>query len=423
MKVADVMHTTLFSVTEETPIKEVARLIFTIGISGVPVLKGKKLIGIITEHDILSRMYPTIEELMEDYVHVKDFEKMEERLVSLLETPVKNIMNSQVTTGTVDLPLMEAQSTMLVRQFSRLPIVDKENNLIGIVSQGDIFRQLLKKEIPKIEKERYAGFIAKYYDPLVNWGKRFAYEFPVLLKLFKEKNIKSVIDLGAWTGEYAIGLLKKGNLNKILGLDHNEIMIKVSEEKKVALPANIRKKINFMLTDFTDFSKRINEKYDAVISMGNAFPYIPARLEQLFEEISKILRDKNAVVVLQILNFEKIIKTQNRLLDFTIQKSKTAENKETLAVEFFDKGDKDCLTHHVIIFESDGKNWIYQGTTSIPVCYPEKNQLEKIFKKYGFKEISFSGSMGEYQGEYGELSFTDKFDPLKSDWLNVVAIR
>lgn len=422
MKVADIMRKSLISVSEETPIKDVVRLIFNLGISGVPVVKGKKLLGIVTEQDILSKMYPSLQELTEDYVHARDFESMEKNILDNLETPVRKIMNKKVKTISPSTPIMNAQSLMLVNQFSKLPVVDKNKNLIGIVSQGDIFRQLIKSEIPRLEKEKYAEFIGRYYDDMVNWKARLEDEVPILIKLFQEEQINSILDLGVWTGEYTIALAKAGKV-KITGLDHNRNMIDMSNKKRDKLSSEIKKSVDFMLTDFKDFPEKLNKKYDAAVCMGGSLPYFPVPLDELLINTTKSLRDKNAILVLQVLNFEKILNSKKRLLDFKIQKSKDGLHKEHLFIEFFEKKDKKSLLHHVIVFDYDGLNWIYKGITTIDIAYIIKEDLEKALKKAGFKDISFSGNMGEYQGEFGRLSFTEKFDPKESDWLNVVAKR
>lgn len=421
MKVSEVMQKSVFSVSEDTPLKEVGRMIFSLGIAGVPVVKGTKLVGIVTEQDILSKMFPSMQDLVEDYVHARDFEAMEKNLMDLLKTPVSKIMKKNITTIKPDTSLMEAQSLMLVNKFSRLPIVDKKNNLLGIISQGDIIRRLLRNEIPKLEQERYAGFIAKYYDLMIDWNKRFNNEFPVLFKLFRQEKIKTVIDAGAWTGEYTIGLVKRGI--KVLGLDSNPIMVTLSKEKKKKLPRDINEHVQFELTDFKDLASKISEKFDAAISMGNALPYVAVPLIQLFKELLQVLRDKNGVAILQLMNFEKILKRKDRMLSFKIQKSNKNSIKEHLFIEFFDKKSKDWLLHNVIIFDSDGENWLYKGKTTIPIRYIRKNDIERILKKAGFKKMMFSGNAGEYQGDYGRLSFETPFDPVESDWLNVVAKR
>ncbi len=204
MKVQDIMRRSIITISEDTPVKEIGRLIFSLGIAGLPVVKDKKLIGIVTEKDILARFHPSIQEYMEDPVHASDFEEMEERLGEFLNAPAKDIMSKNPVTITLQTPLIKAHSLMVLNKISRLPIVDKNMEILGIVSQGDIFRQLVKKEIPALEKERYAGFIARYYDLMVNWKKRFAGEFPALLKLFKKEKVKTVLDVGVWTGEYTI---------------------------------------------------------------------------------------------------------------------------------------------------------------------------------------------------------------------------
>jgi len=153
MTIASIMQKSVLSVTEKTSIHEVANIIFTKHISGLPVLKGKKLVGIVTEEDILSHLYPTIQDLIEDYAHMHDFDWMEENFHELLSFPVSKIMIKSVKTVTPETHIMKAQAMMLSHSYSRLPVVDKKGHLLGIVSQGDVFRYLLKKELVKKPKK------------------------------------------------------------------------------------------------------------------------------------------------------------------------------------------------------------------------------------------------------------------------------
>lgn len=421
MKVSDIMQRSVINIDEDTPVKEVARIIFSLGFGGIPVLRGSKLVGIITEQDILHKMYPTIEELVEDYVHVSNFEQMEKNIGALMDMSTKNLMTKNVKTVTASTPLMEAQSIMLNNEFSRLPVVDEDDNLVGIISQGDIFRHILKEEIPNLERERYASFIAEHYDAMVNWEKRFEYELPILGRIFRKEKVSSILDLGVWTGEYTLGLAKTGKFT-IVGFDHNKSMIDMAKKKKERLADASRKNVEFVLSDFTDIQSALNSKFDAVISMGNALPYIPVPLNTLMKDVSGFLRPKNAVVVFQILNFEKILHTRSRLLSFIIKKQ-PKEAKEHLFIEFFDRRKRGWLTHNVLVFESLGESWIFKGTTSIPIRDIRMEEIDEVLKKNGFKHIVYSGNRGEYQGEYGQLSFKDPFMPLESDWLNVIAKR
>lgn len=420
MKVSDVMNKYVVSVSENTPLKEIGRLIFSLGISGVPVLKGKKLVGIVTEQDILSHMFPTMKDIVEDYSKARDFEGMEKRMVELLDNPASKLMNKKVTTITSDMSLMKAQSMMLINNFSRLPIVDKNKNLIGIVSQGDIFRQLIKNEIPRIEKDKYADFIASYYDSMIDWNKRIKFESGALLKLFKKEKATNILDLGVWTGEHTIQMVKKTGNISYLGLDHNPTMIKMSIDKIRNSSENIKKNVKFLLTNFDDFDSKIKQKYDIAICMGGSLPYIPLPISKLMKNVKNVLREKNPLIILQILNFDKILNSGDNLLDFKIQELR---GEKHLFIEFFEKLNAKKLLHHVILFDHDGINWIYKGITTIDIYNYSLKDIKNALKKAGFKKISFFGNKGEYQGEYGKLSFTDKFDLKESDWLNVVAKR
>ncbi|MCL4352916.1 CBS domain-containing protein [Patescibacteria group bacterium] len=422
MKLLEIMQKTVVTVSPDQKIKEVARIIFNLGISGVPVVKGGKLIGIVTEQDILIKLYPSMQDLIEDYVHAKSFEAMEHNLKNIFDMSIKELMNEQVISVSPNVSLMEAQSKMLINRVSRLPVIDAKGHLLGIVSQGDIFRQLIKNELPKLETQSYASFVARYYNLMVNWGKRLNYEFPVLLNLLKTNNAQSILDIGVWTGRYTLELAKKTNY-KILGLDHNEIMVDIANKERNKLASQYKKRVDFMLTDFTNFSDKISRKFDAAICMGNSLPYIPVSLKTLFKQIYQLLDKKNGIFIIQTLNLEKLLIKKDRLLNFKIQKSRTNDEKEHLLMEFFDRKAGNILFHHTVIFDSDGENWIFKGITTIKIHYITDRILLQALKESGFNKISIAGNMGEYQGEYGKLSFTNKFDRLESDWLNAVAER
>ncbi len=418
MKVANVMQAVVTTTTKDAPMKEVGRSIFSLGLSGIPVVDGTKIIGIVTEKDILSRIYPSIEELMDDYIHLRDFEKMEKRMSEMLNTPVAEIMNRKPTIISPDDPIMKAQSLMLINNFSHLPVVDKNKNLIGIVSQGDIFRRLIRSEIPRLEREKYADFIETHFDSMIDWNERKKREISAISTLFNKKSVKNVLELGVWTGEYTVELAKTGKYH-ILGIDHNPTMINLCNRKREKLSAKNKKLLKFLLTDYKNFSS-INEKYDAVISVGNGLAYIPESPNRVLSSIAKKMSDKS-IIILQVLNFEKILENKGRLLRFEITGSKKEQEKKDLYIEFFEKKDSKTLIHNLIFFANDGKNWLYKGITSMEINYINETILKNALIKVGFKKISFNSGMGKYKGDYYELDFAKKFDKKESDWLIVVA--
>lgn len=149
MKVSEIMNKKVAVATPEMSVLDAAKLIFKYRHTGLPVVTGKnkKLVGFITDQDILSQCFPSIKEYVEDVVHARDFTAMEKKLKEIMRIKVKDIMNPDVISIHQDSPVLQAESLMKVKDIARLPIVDKKGNLIGILTKRDIFRALVGKVI------------------------------------------------------------------------------------------------------------------------------------------------------------------------------------------------------------------------------------------------------------------------------------
>lgn len=149
MKVRDIFQEKVDSITPDATLLDAARVIFGHNHKGVPVVsaRGKKLIGFITEQDILSQLFPSIKDVIEDYAHSRDFEAMEKKVKTVLIKKVKEVMSKKISSIRVDEPILAAESIMKLKDISRLPVVDDKGNLIGIVTKGDIFRALVNSKI------------------------------------------------------------------------------------------------------------------------------------------------------------------------------------------------------------------------------------------------------------------------------------
>lgn len=418
MRVADVMQKDVDFVSVETNVEETARLIFGRGINGVPVLKEKKVVGFVTERDILAKFYPTIQEYIEDTVHASNFEEMEEKVEEIFNLPVEKIMSKDPVLIAASAPLLRAQSLMFIHKVGRLPAVDDEKNLVGIISKGDIFRALVGQKIPYAVDEEYHDWVSKYYDLINPWRTRLGYEIPDLTSLFHQEKVKKVLDVGCGTGEHEIALAKKGFY--VVGLERSTLMLKTANEKWNKLPKDLKKRIEFIKGEYLEILKLKNWQFDAAIFMGNALPHNAEDYKEVLRTASESLLPKNSFLVLQIANFQKIFKTSKRLQDFNIAPQLFDEKeKEYAFLEFYDppRKHKDNFTLNMAIFNFDGKRWGPKGFNNTPIANINQENLKPILEKLDFKEISFYGSK-----LWGPL-FSQPFDPLKSDWLNIVAKR
>lgn len=148
MKVVNAFNKEVRYIGSESTLLDAAKFIFGHHHKGIPVInKAKKVIGFITEQDIMAQMFPSEADLMEDYVHERDFEAMEKNLANVLTKKVKKVMSKNVITIHKDDPLLKAESIMKLKDISRLPVIDDKGVLIGIISKGDIFRALVSRKI------------------------------------------------------------------------------------------------------------------------------------------------------------------------------------------------------------------------------------------------------------------------------------
>jgi len=144
MKIKEVMNTNLKTIGSDAKISEVANIMAIEHISGLPVVDDGKLVGIISEKDILKCMFPDVNEVMEG-VRI-DFEKMELNYKKAFDVKVGSIMTKDVTSIDVNTPCLKAASSMWVKNIRRIPVTD-DGLLVGIVSIGDVHRSIFKNSM------------------------------------------------------------------------------------------------------------------------------------------------------------------------------------------------------------------------------------------------------------------------------------
>ncbi|MBC7109897.1 MAG: CBS domain-containing protein [Archaeoglobi archaeon] len=127
-KVSEIMTEDVIFCSPEDPISKVWNNIIEFGYTGFPVVKDGKVIGIVTRRDLLK--YGSVRIGRED-----------ERGSRLSNSPkVERAMTSPVQTISPDSPVREALELMRKLDIGRLPVVDRERRLLGIVDRYDIIK-------------------------------------------------------------------------------------------------------------------------------------------------------------------------------------------------------------------------------------------------------------------------------------------
>ena len=142
-RVCDVMTAPALSVTEHTSYKQVARLLSEHRLSALPVLsRGGRVIGVVSEADLLrkqERHHSARPGGMSWRLHRKAAAKAEARNAGQL-------MTSPAVTIHPDAPVGSAARLLNSHHLRRLPVVDPDGQLLGIVSRRDLLSVFLRPD-------------------------------------------------------------------------------------------------------------------------------------------------------------------------------------------------------------------------------------------------------------------------------------
>lgn len=148
-KVGSVMTTDVVRAEYGTPFKEVARLLADHRISGLPVVDDdEKVIGVISETDLLARQA----EAPDPYGSRPRFRfaaltRRGRRQAAKAEARTAGrLMTEPPVTARAEDTVVEAARTIAEHRVERLPVVDEEDRLVGIVTRRDLLQVFLRPD-------------------------------------------------------------------------------------------------------------------------------------------------------------------------------------------------------------------------------------------------------------------------------------
>ena len=121
MQVQEVMSQAPKVISPESSLVEAAKLMREGDFGFLPVCNGERLIGMITDRDIAIRA-------MADGCDLNDCQ-------------VQDVMSTDVYTCRHDSEIAEAGELMSTKQVRRLPVINEQKRLVGIISLGDLARE------------------------------------------------------------------------------------------------------------------------------------------------------------------------------------------------------------------------------------------------------------------------------------------
>ena len=143
-RVSDVMTTTVVTVDRITPYQEIDRLLTKHRISGMPVLKmGREVVGVVSETDLLAaedetRRQARMASSMGRRWHLRKQPHVRLTAGALMTSPA-------ITIGP-DATIPGAARLMNTHHISRLPVIDENGKLVGIVGRRDLLSVFLRPD-------------------------------------------------------------------------------------------------------------------------------------------------------------------------------------------------------------------------------------------------------------------------------------
>ncbi len=140
MKARDVMVSPVITVSENDTVRDVARILIARHISAVPVVdQAGRLVGIVSEADLMHRAEAGTERPNSWWLSLVSGDRaIAAEYVQSHAMRVKDVMTKDVQTAVPETPLYEIADLLEERHIKRVPIVNKDGDLVGIVSRANI---------------------------------------------------------------------------------------------------------------------------------------------------------------------------------------------------------------------------------------------------------------------------------------------
>ena len=143
----DIMTTDVIVAKKDDSIANVATLLIREKIGGLPVVdEENKVVGIISETDIMQKETdiesPRVINFFQGLIFLDDIKKLEDDMKKVAAYKVEDLMSKDIITVNEDDSFDYVANVMIKKSINRVPVVDKENFLKGIICRYDIIKAM-----------------------------------------------------------------------------------------------------------------------------------------------------------------------------------------------------------------------------------------------------------------------------------------
>lgn len=183
-KSIDIMNTPVKTILKNTKIKLAYKIMYRMGYGGLPIVEDGKIKGIITRNSVDKALNH-----------------------GFSNAPVSAYMTSEVITGDKNLSIEELKALIVEKGIGRIPIVDDDRKILGIVTRSDILKSIYSKNpIRKAKKLKFESEVKNNIEGVV------PAELLNLLKIIEavsKKRSEKVFLVGGIVRDFILGINNK----------------------------------------------------------------------------------------------------------------------------------------------------------------------------------------------------------------------
>lgn len=146
MRVSEVMTSPAIAVSREARVEELLALWKEHPVSGFPVMDGERVVGMVSESDLVYRdrplKPPAFLTILDAVIPLEVPNHLREEIKKTVGSKVGDLMSTPAITIGPEADVSEAASLLVDRKIDSLPVVDAAGKLVGIISRTDIVRTL-----------------------------------------------------------------------------------------------------------------------------------------------------------------------------------------------------------------------------------------------------------------------------------------
>lgn len=150
MLIKDIMTKDVITVTEGDTVEKCAQLLSEHHLSGLPVVDDGYVTGIITEGDLLKHNteveVPAFLEILGGIIYLSDPNKYFSDVRKSMGRYVKTVMTEDLITIDLNETVEEAAKILAREKIKRLPVINEEAKLVGIIARKDVMNHLFASE-------------------------------------------------------------------------------------------------------------------------------------------------------------------------------------------------------------------------------------------------------------------------------------